>query len=53
VSGDPKTDEAMFVERYTTQLSYYKIACEKMMRRNISEISVYSFALGREVAIPV
>ncbi len=53
VSGDPKTDEAMFVERYTTQLSYYKIACERMMKKDISEISVYSFALGREVAIPV
>jgi ATP-dependent helicase/nuclease subunit A len=53
VSGDQKADEAMFVERYTTQLSYYKIACEKMMRRNISEISVYSFALGREISIPV
>jgi ATP-dependent helicase/nuclease subunit A len=53
VSGDQKADEAMFVERYTTQLSYYKIACEKMMKRDISEISVYSFALGREISIPV
>lgn len=50
VSGDFATDEQMFRDRYTTQLSYYTRACE-MMGKEIKEASVYSFGLGREVKI--
>lgn len=51
VSGNYAADEKMFKERYTTQLSYYKRACELMMGREVSEASVYSFGLGKEIKI--
>ncbi len=51
VSGNVEEDEKMLRERYFTQLSYYKRACELMMGRTVSETSVYSFGLGREVRI--
>jgi len=51
VSGNVEEDEKMLCERYFTQLSYYKRACELMMGREVSETSVYSFGLGREVRI--
>ena len=51
VSGNIEEDEKMLRERYFTQLSYYKRACELMMGRTVSETVVYSFGLGREVRI--
>ena len=51
VSGNIEEDEKMLRERYSTQLSYYKKACELMMGRPVSEATVYSFGLGREVRI--
>ena len=51
VSGNIEEDEKMLRERYFTQLSYYKKACELMMGRPVSEAAVYSFGLGREVRI--
>ncbi len=51
VSGNVREDEKMLRERYFTQLSYYKKACELMMGRPVSEAAVYSFGLGREVRI--
>ncbi len=51
VSGNISVDEKMFKERYTTQLSYYKRACELMMRREIKEASIYSFGLDMEIRI--
>jgi len=51
LSGDLAADEQMFKDRYTTQLSYYKRACEMMMGREIKEATVYSFGLGKEVKI--
>ncbi len=51
VSGNLEKDEAMFRDRYTTQLSYYARACEMMMKKKVSGASVYSFGLGREIKI--
>ncbi len=51
VGGNIEQDEKMFRTRYTTQLSYYRRACELMMGKKVAEASVYSFGLGREVRI--
>ena len=51
VSGNIEADEKMFRDRYTTQLSYYRRACEMMTQREVSKASVYSFGLGREIKI--
>ncbi len=51
VSGDFSADEKMFRERYFTQLSYYKLACEKMLEKTVSSAVIYSLSMGREIRI--
>ncbi len=52
---DYKTDfvkePAPLIERYTTQLSIYKVAVEKALGIPVSECIIYSFSLDMEVKI--
>ena len=43
----------IMTERHGTQLKYYKIACEKIFKKNVSKIYIYPFDAGYEVEIPV
>ncbi|TGE36077.1 ATP-dependent helicase [Desulfosporosinus fructosivorans] len=47
-----KTDpEEILRERYTLQLSLYALAIERLLKIKISGCTLYSFTLGREIAI--
>ncbi|HZK85909.1 MAG TPA: UvrD-helicase domain-containing protein [Desulfosporosinus sp.] len=50
--GNNETNpEQILLERYTLQLSLYAIAVERLLKINVSRCTLYSFALGREIAI--
>ena len=58
ILGDYKTDrvtdenyEAELKRKHTTQLSYYKKACEMMFERPISHVLIYSVPLAKTVEI--
>lgn len=54
---DYKTDqiqngqEAVLVERYRTQMRYYKETLEQLKGMSVKESYIYSFALGKEILI--
>lgn len=43
--------EQILRERYTLQLSFYALAIERLLKIKISGCTLYSFTLGREIAI--
>jgi len=43
--------EKILRERYTLQLSLYALAIERLLKINVSRCTLYSFTLGREIAI--
>lgn len=55
---DYKTDtiregeEGKLVERYATQMAFYKEALETMLDRPVEACVLYSFSLGRAVCLP-
>ncbi len=54
---DYKTDhvkegqEELLVKRYRTQMQYYKDTLEQLTGLNVAESYIYSFALGKEIAV--
>ena len=54
---DYKTDrikdvqEEELIKRYRTQMQYYKDTLEKLTGKNVKETYLYSFALGKEIAV--
>lgn len=48
IETDP---EQILLERYTLQLSLYALAIERLLKINVSRCTLYSFTLGREIAI--
>lgn len=56
---DYKTDrvrqgqEKMLANRYETQLKYYKDTLEQLTGLTVAETYIYSFALDREIPVPV
>ena len=51
LSDKPAEAEKMLTERHKGQLSYYKRALEKLSKKRVSGVYIYSFALGREIDI--
>ncbi len=43
--------EQILLERYTLQLSLYALAIERLLKINVSRCTLYSFTLGREIAV--
>lgn len=43
--------EQILQKRYTLQLSLYELAIERLLKLNVSRCTLYSFTLGKEVAI--
>lgn len=43
--------EQILLERYTLQLSLYAIAVERLLKIKVSSCTLYSFTLGREIAL--
>ncbi len=41
------------IKRHFNQLSYYRLACEKMMCRRVDRVLLYSFSLSRAIEIPI
>ncbi len=41
----------LLLERHRLQLLYYKSACERITRKRVSRVAIYSFALGRCVEV--
>ena len=54
---DYKTDkvrtEGELLQKYKKQLQLYQIAVERGMNLPVSEMYLYSFALGKQVAVPL
>ena len=48
---DRLEDEKVLVGRYKKQLELYKRALEQIMGKEVSQVSMYSFGLGKEVVI--
>lgn len=54
---DYKTDrikagqEEILVQRYRTQMQYYKDTLEQLTGKQVKEVYLYSFALGKEIAV--
>lgn len=46
-----KDGEALLIERYSKQLELYKIALERMTGKTVKEKIIYSFGLGKEIAL--
>lgn len=46
-----KGQEELLVKRYRTQLRYYKDTLEQLTGLKVAESYIYSFALGKEIAI--
>ncbi len=53
---DYKTDRvrsaSMLTEKYTKQLQLYQVAVERAMDMPVSQLYLYSFALGKQIALP-
>jgi ATP-dependent helicase/nuclease subunit A len=48
---DPDKAKNILTERHRLQLSYYKAACERITRRPVDAVYIYSFGLGDTVEI--
>ena len=54
---DYKTDrikdgqEEDLIKRYRTQMQYYKDTLEQLTGKKVKETYLYSFALGKEIAV--
>lgn len=49
--SDVVKDEKQLLDRYKTQLIYYKKALEQILRKNVKEMLIYSLYLGKEIRI--
>ncbi|AFM41564.1 recombination helicase AddA [Desulfosporosinus acidiphilus SJ4] len=52
VGRNEKPPEQLLIDRYALQLTLYALAIEKLMGIGVTQCSLYSFSLGREVIIP-
>ncbi len=43
--------EKYLIEKHIQQLSYYKLACEKMMCKRVDRVILYSFALSKTIEV--
>ncbi len=50
---DPKTGEEVLLARHAKQLNLYRRAVEEITQKRVSELSLYSFSLGREIRVPM
>ncbi len=48
---DSNKDETAFIEAYSEQLKLYSMACEKLLKKPIGELILYSFSLHKEIII--
>ena len=39
------------LDRYTTQLSYYRLACERMTKKHVTKVLLYAFAIADTIEI--
>lgn len=47
----PEEAEKMLSERHRRQISYYKTACEHLTGKTVDSAYIYSFGMGKEIAI--
>ena len=45
--------DRLLIERHARQLSYYRVACERMMCRPVERVLLYAFDLGRAIEVPL
>ena len=48
---DSNNDENAFISAYSQQLKLYSKACEKLLKKPIGELILYSFSLQKEIII--
>lgn len=48
---DANKDESAFTQAYSEQLELYSKACEKLLKKPIGELILYSFSLQKEIII--
>ncbi|MDD4772975.1 MAG: hypothetical protein PHZ09_05150, partial [Eubacteriales bacterium] len=47
----PEIAEKMLADRHRLQLFYYKSACERITRKAVHAVYIYSFYLGKEIEV--
>ena len=50
---DAKVDEEELMKRHGMQLMYYKNALERLEKKKVKEVYIYSFYLGKEIRVDV
>ncbi|MBR3039431.1 MAG: helicase-exonuclease AddAB subunit AddA [Lachnospiraceae bacterium] len=50
---DSKVDEAELIKRYKAQLYYYSVALNRLEKKNVKEVLIYSFFLGKTIPVKV
>lgn len=53
VKGDTEEVSRVLKERYKDQLTYYKLACEKITGKRVSRLLIWSFAISSEVEVTI
>ncbi|MEE0928133.1 MAG: helicase-exonuclease AddAB subunit AddA [Acutalibacteraceae bacterium] len=48
---DRNKDENQLMKAYAQQLRFYSMACEKLLKKPISELFIYSFSLGHTISV--
>lgn len=51
IRGNAKEEDKFFTERYSNQLSYYRVALQKLCGKEVSKTVIYSFCLGRTITV--
>ena len=49
--SDLVKEESQLIDRYETQLVYYKKALEQILNKKVKEMIIYSLYLGKEIYI--
>lgn len=49
---DAETGETTLLRRYHAQLEYYKYTLEQLTGKNVKEVYLYSFCLGKTIPVP-
>ncbi len=51
ILGDTTAEDEFFRARYERQLSYYETALKRLTGRDVDEVLIYSFVLGRSIKL--
>ena len=53
ILGDVQKENEFFINRHSLQLSYYRKALHSLTKEHVYKTYIFSFAIGREIEIPL